>query len=600
MRVEDSLAQGWELHQRGDHAQAERLYQLALAANPYEADAWCYLGILRHDQKRFDEATSAYERAIALRPDFAVAYNNLGNTLAALERREEAIACFDRAIAIRPGYANALRNRGASLSWLGRLDEAIDCFRQAISLAPNDAQAHTFLGVAYLLQGRYAQGWPEYQWRSKSHATAAHRFRQPEWKGESLDGKTILLIAEQGLGDTIHFVRYARRLRERFACRVVLACQKSLIPLLSSAPGLDAVIPQGAELNVYDVYAPLLNVPGIMGDTLETIPAEVPYLHADRERVDRWKHELQRHQEMRIGIVWQGNPSHEADRMRSAPLASFAPLWSLRGVKFLSLQKGAGETQLASVSPSLPVIPLGARLDNEGFAFLDTAAVLSALDLVITVDTSICHLAGALGVSTWLALAHVPDWRWGLIGESTPWYPTMRLFRQTRRGDWSSVFNAMTRELANRHGGPRSKSNVAPDHGKFPNRIQTRVMVEISPGELIDKITILEIKAERIRDEAKLENVRHELETLTQVRERSVPASPELESMTAQLKAINETLWKVEDAIRECERSANFGAEFIELARSVYRANDHRAKLKREINLVLGSAIVEEKSYAAY
>lgn len=447
MSTADQLRQGWRVHQAGDHAAAERFYLEVLNAEPQNAIAWCYLGILRHDQKRYDDAEAAYRRALALHPQFPVAYNNLGNTLNAMDRREEALACFDQALAIQPDYANAWKNKGAALTWLGRLDEAVACFRRALTLAPNDPQTHRDLGVVYLLQGRYREGWPEYEWRWQSPQMTLPSLRQPKWDGGSLDGKTLFLLAEQGLGDTVHFIRYAARLKQRYDCRIIVACHKPLMALVSTAPGVDAVIPHNAEPNEYDVYAPLLSVPGILGEGPGSFPADIPYLHATPERVAYWRQELACYGGLRVGIVWQGNPGFEADRMRSASLTAFGPLGQLKGITLFSLQKGVGEEQLEQLGGRFDVVPLGRRLDVQGPPFADTAAVLQSLDLVIAVDTVIGHLAGALGRPVWLALAHVPDWRWGMRGDRTEWYPTMRLFRQTRRADWSTVFEPMAQAL---------------------------------------------------------------------------------------------------------------------------------------------------------
>jgi hypothetical protein len=286
----------------------------------------------------------------------------------------------------------------------------------------------------------------------------------------------------------------------------------------------------------------------------------------------------------RVGIAWQGDPSYRWDRDRSIPLRHFAPLGRVAGVRLISLQKGPGMEQLREVSGLFPVIDLGPRLDESAGAFMDTAAAMKNLDLVITSDTAVAHLAGAMGVPVWLALAFAPEWRWLLEREDSPWYPHMRLFRQSRRGDWEGVFARMAGELRRKIGAAAPLELHAP----------------LAPGELIDKITILEIKMERIRDTTKLANVRVELAELAAVHERCLPSSAELAGLTSALKAVNEELWQVEDELRECERAGDFGPRFIQLARSVYQNNDRRAALKRQINEQLGSRLIEEKSYAAY
>lgn len=451
------LTEGWRLHQAGDLAGAERVYRQALQVDPQDANAWCYLGMACHDQDRFDEAVAAYRRAIQLRPQFPVAFNNLGNTLRLQRRLDEALASFDHALRLKPDYVNAFKNKGTALVWEGRLEEALACYQQALQLAPDDAETHKNLGVIWLLQGNFDQGWPAYEWRWQTNETALPRYPQPLWDGSSLDGRTILLTAEQGLGDTIHFIRYAAVLKERFRCRVLASCPKRLLPLLRTCPGIEALIPQGDPTPPFDVFVPLLNIPGILRDRPETFPAQVPYLRADAALVEQWRAELASGPEVKVGIVWQGNRQHHADRMRSMPLAAFAPLGQLAGVRWFSLQKGAGVEQLESLAGRLEVLDLGDRLDETTGAFMDTAAVLANLDLVICSDTAIAHLAGALGVPVWVALSYVPDWRWLLDRPDTPWYPTMRLFRQSRVGDWAGVFQRLATALQERFPALRRK-----------------------------------------------------------------------------------------------------------------------------------------------
>jgi hypothetical protein len=287
----------------------------------------------------------------------------------------------------------------------------------------------------------------------------------------------------------------------------------------------------------------------------------------------------------KIGIAWQGNRKYSLDHQRSVGLAEFAPLAELRGVHLVSLQKGPGSEQLGAFAGRWPATDLGVRLDETTGAFMDTAAVMKHLDLIVTSDTSIPHLAGALGVPVWVVLPCLPDWRWLLNREDSPWYPTMRLFRQERAGDWGSVFRRIAEEVS------RLMNNQA---------CPKPVLVEVSLGELLDKITILQIKRERISDPSKRANVQRELETLEAARGELGPPPPELARLSDELKHVNEALWDIEDAIRLCERNQDFGPRFIELARAVYHQNDHRGHLKRQVNDLLGSRLREEKAYTSY
>jgi hypothetical protein len=382
----------------------------------------------------------------------------------------------------------------------------------------------------------------------------------------------------------LQFIRYAPLVRERGG-RVLVACQRPLLRLLESCPGIDRIIAQGDPIPAFDVHAPLLSLPRLFGTTLATVPANVPYLAADPDLVERWRRELESTPGFKIGIAWSGSASYRRDRLRSIPLARFAPLAELPGVHLVSLQKGSGRDQIRQVATRWPLIDLGARLDEVSGAFMDTAAVIKNLDLVVVIDSAVAHLAGALGAPVWVATSFVPDWRRLLDRDDDPWYLTARLFRQTRRDDWDDVFR-------------RIAEAVRPKLAR-PGALRP-ITVEIAPGELLDKLAILEIKAERIADPAKLRNVRAELAALTAVRARCVPDWPELQPFITELKVVNEAIWQVEDEVRLCERRGDFGPYFIELARSIYRSNDRRAALKRAINKRLGSPLLEEKAYRAH
>lgn len=446
--VTDELNRGWQVHQQSGPAAAEPIYREVLKSRPDSANAWCYLGMACHDQNRFDEAVECYRRAVGLQPVFPIAFNNLGNTLRMQRRLTEAVAAFDEALRQRPGYLNAIKNKGTALLWEGRIDEADEAYRQAAALAPSDAEVRKNIGVIELLTGRLSDGWRNYESRFEAAPGVLPRIDAPRWDGSPLAGRTLLLAAEQGMGDTLHFARYVPWLKRREACRIVLYCQAGLGELMATLPGVDVVASNRLPPPPCDVWAPLVSVPGIAGHVEPgQFPAEIPYLTAPPERVAAWKHEAAAWGGVKIGIVWQGNRQYQADRYRSAPLAAFEPLASLHGTTLISLQKGDGEEQLDEIGGRFDVVPLGARLDIAGGAFLDTAAVMKQLDLVVTVDTSAAHLAGALGVPVWLALAQVPDWRWFLERSDSPWYPSVRLFRQRSMGEWESVFAEMADAL---------------------------------------------------------------------------------------------------------------------------------------------------------
>ncbi|MBI3409948.1 MAG: tetratricopeptide repeat protein [Planctomycetes bacterium] len=566
---------------KGELDEALLLCRQALQLQPEFAEAHNNTGLILQRLERWDEAATSFREALRLRPDLVEAHISLANLCWRNDLFDEAIAHCDEILRLKPSLGVGHTIYGAVLFKLGRFDEARARFDQAIRVQPDLAEAHFNRAQLWLQRGDFQEGWREYRWRWKCKDFVVRASQRPYWDGSPLAGKTILLCVEQGLGDTMQFIRYAPRVKQQ-AARVILACSKALIPLLSRAPGIDQVVAQDGDIPKVDTHVPLLNLPYHFKTTLDTIPKRVPYLFADETLVARWRGELTAFPGFKVGIAWKGGIQHPLDKTRSISLDHFAPL-AQDGVHLLSLQKGPGTEQLEAINGRFTVANLGRWLDEASGAFMDTAAVMKGLDLIITADTSIAHLAGSLGVPVWVALAFVADWRWLLDRDDSPWYPTMRLFRQNAPGNWEDVFARMAAELA------LLVKNV---HRPLS------VPIEISPGELIDKITILEIKRARITDSAKLANVIAELGILAAARDRTVASSPQLTELTAAIRKVNEALWEVEDAIRVCERSKNFGPGFIDLARSVYRHNDHRADIKRQINELLGSKLIEEKSYS--
>jgi tetratricopeptide (TPR) repeat protein len=397
-------------------------------------------------QGNLEAALAAWQQVLAAHPESAGAFTNVGALCNRLGRFEEALALFDQALRLEPGLVEALNNQGAALRSLGRLEEALACFESALRIRPDYADAH--LGRAYtlLLAGRMAEGWAELEWRCRcpDFGTPTAPGPQPAWDGAALRERTLLLRAEQGLGDMLQFIRYAALIHEQFGPgQIVVEAQPQLLPLLRSCPGVDQVIPQGGTRPLFHVHAFLLSLPGLMGTLLDSIPAAVPYLAVNEELATRWREILSRLPGFKVGIVWQGQSGNLMDRVRSVPLAEFAPLAEVEGIHLISLQVGPGIEQLAH--GRFPITELGSRFDPASFA--DVAAVVKNLDLMITVDTALAHLAGALARPVWVALAFSPDWRWLLGREDSPWYPTMRLFRQERSGDWRSVFARMREAL---------------------------------------------------------------------------------------------------------------------------------------------------------
>jgi Flp pilus assembly protein TadD len=464
------FAAAFQLHQAGRLGEAEQLYRQVLAGDPGHSDGLHMLGVLAGQTGRTDlaaeligraiarapgcaayhanlgnvlreqgdlpAATASFRRALALRPDFPEAHNNLGTALQELGEPEPALACFRRALALRPDYADALGNLGNALRDLGLAEAAVSCLRQAVRLRPGLAPAHHNLALALLACGEMAEGWQEYEWRWQAPPLAGSQraWARPQWHGEAAPGRTLLIHAEQGFGDTLQFCRLAPLAASRFA-RVILEVPPPLVRLVRTLRGVDQVVAAGDALPAFDLQCPMLSLPRALGTTLEGIPATVPYLHADAAEAAVWRARLGG-PGLRVGLAWAGNPRRHlravaaVDRRRSLPPELLAPLLAQPGPRFVSLQKD-GPPALADAK----VIDLMAEVHD----FAATAALIENLDLVISVDTAVAHLAGALGRPVWLLDRFDSCWRWLGARRDSPWYPTLRRYRQPRWGDWASV-----------------------------------------------------------------------------------------------------------------------------------------------------------------
>jgi tetratricopeptide (TPR) repeat protein len=492
---------GAVLSDQGKHAEAVANFDQALALSPDHAEAFNNRGNALKNLRRFDDALASYDRALALKPDYAEAYNNRGNMLAQLKRfeealtsferayalrpdsvalsnsgnalkelgrydealvnfdkalglspayaeiinnrgnvlkdmgrLEEALASYDKAVALRPDYAEAFSNRGNVLTELRRFEEALASYASAVAADPSYAQAHWNEALIRLLTGDYERGWIKAEWRWKCPALGLpqRNFAQPLWLGaEPVDGKTILIHNDQGLGDALHFCRYVPLLAERGA-HVIVEIQEPLRQLMSGLAGVSRCISKTQQLPEFDIHCSMGSLPLAFGTRLGTIPSVTPYLHAPAD--SNWEARLGRKERPRIGLVWSGNPRHLNDRKRSIALSTLSALFDVDAT-FVSLQKEMRPGDEVILKERNDILNVGPSLDH----FADTAAVISHLDLVISVDTSVAHLAGALGRPVWILLPFAPDWRWLLDRDDSPWYPTARLFRQTESREWPSV-----------------------------------------------------------------------------------------------------------------------------------------------------------------
>ena len=463
---------GMALMQVNRQKEALASFDKALALDPAFADAWYNRGVALKDLGVFEKAVDSFDKALALRPDdaeahnnralaamslgghaealesldkalaldpnFAAAHTNRGNAFTRLKRPADALASYDKALALRPDLAEAWCNRADALHELNRPDDAVASFGKALALRPDLAEAHFGLSLTLLALGRYKEGFRHHEWRKKrSQPDGGQSFSEPVWLGDRpIHGKTLFIHPELFLGDMINFCRYAP-LAVAMGAKVILGVQQPLRRLLSSLSPAITIIGENERPPRFDFHCPLMSLPLAFGTTEQTVPRTVPYLHAEPERIAAWKNRIGGHG-FRICICWQGSAA-SVEMDRSFPVRSFLGISRLADVRLISLQTGDGTEQLADLPKGMeveayPGSPTTLR------PFEDTAAMMANLDLVITCDTAIAHLAGALGRPAWIALKQVPDWRWGLRGDATPWYPTARLFRQTTRNDWTTVF----------------------------------------------------------------------------------------------------------------------------------------------------------------
>ena len=448
--IADELAVAIAHYRAGRLDDATDLYRGILAREPGNADIHNSLGIVLAVGRRLPEALAAFNQALALDPNHGMARNNLGNVHRELGDLAASAACYRETLQRNPDHALAHSNLGMVLHEEGRLEDAIVHFERAISLQPEYAEARLNLSLVRLLLGDFARGWREFEWRWRvpGFEPAARGFAQPRWQGGKLGGARILLHAEQGVGDTLQFLRYVPLVAARGG-RVVLRVQPELARLLAGLEGAETVLRTGDPLPEFACHCPLLSLPSVFQTDLPSIPQGIPYVRPDPQDAARWRTTLGNMAGLRVGLVWSGRPEHRWDRHRSLPMEFLEPLARVRGASFVSLQKGPAAADTASALHGMGIRDIGGQLRD----FADTAAAIDPLNLVITVDTAIAHLAGAMGKKVWVLLAKVPDWRWLLDRADSRWYPSARLFRQPAAGDWHSVIDevkiALKYHLAN-------------------------------------------------------------------------------------------------------------------------------------------------------
>jgi tetratricopeptide (TPR) repeat protein len=441
--LQAKLNQGIALHRQGKLADAERCYGEILQRQPKHFDALHLLGVIARQTRRTERGVELIKRAIGLKPNIAQAHNNLGNALRDLKRPAEALASYDRAIALEPDLAVAHSNRGAVLMDLKCLTEALASYDKAIALKPDDAEINWKQSLCLLVMGHFEQGLRQYEWRKKRDVPiGARSYPQPVWLGEqNIAGKTLFIYWEQGLGDTIQFCRYAKHVEGRGA-KVIVSVQQPLCRLLKQISPTIRVLRPNEEPTDFDYHCPLLSLPLALGTTLETIPRERQYLKSDEELRSIWSARLPPKTKPRIGVVWSGGTAHTNLFYRSMELQQFLPIFG-PDAEWICLQKEISEKDFAILRQFGRVAFFGGDLRD----FSDTAALLDLMDLVITIDTSVAHLAGAMGKPVWILLDYNSDWRWLLDRDDSPWYPSVKLFRQQQIGNWATATDQVKNEL---------------------------------------------------------------------------------------------------------------------------------------------------------
>lgn len=440
---------GAALKQTHRYEEATAAYEQALSMRPDHFDAQMNLAAIRRLQGNLPEAIAGYRKAVAMRPSQPLAHYQLANALDDDNQVDAAIDEFEKAIALQPNYADAECSLAATLHRVGRYEQAIAACRRGIAISSDVPLLKFNLALMLLLQGQFEEGWQlhEARWDVDKFKGRQINFLAPRWDGSDLSGKTILLYGEQGYGDTIQFSRYISMIRDRGA-KVILGVLPPLVRLFRNFPGVDQVFAEHNPSMKYDFHYPLMSLPLMFKTTLETIPAAVRYISADPLLASQWRKRIPDDPgKPKIGLSWAGRPTHPGDRLRSLPLASLATLADVPNTWFCSLQKGDAADQANLLPNGFEVTNFSQQIND----FADAAAIIEHLDLVITVDTATAHLAGAMGKRVWVLLPFVPDWRWMLGRTDSPWYPTMRLFRQTAPGDWAPVIEALRQSLIDLH-----------------------------------------------------------------------------------------------------------------------------------------------------
>jgi len=603
------------LHKNKRDHEAIRYLKKYLEKNPDSFNATLLLGKSTRNIDDLEGAKKLFRKAVEMRPESTMVLVELANTLNMLFETQEALELYKKALEKNPNQPSIIYNYAYTLKKLGYVQESIPVYKQVLKNNPKYAQAHFSLALAYLLLGDFARGWEEYEWRWEAYKEQKKTFDQPVWDGDNIAGQTILLCAEQGLGDTFQFIRYAIILKNMGA-RVIVQTQRPLTTILKLCPYIDEVIPRGKPLPHFDCYAHLMSLPLILKTRVDTVPDLVPYLYADPKLETYWKEKLSQDKNFKIGICWQGNKGYRTQALKHAVAAKsmhaqlFKPLAELPGVSLYCLQKMNGEEQLKEID--FDIHTFGPDFDKSNGRFMDTAAIIKNLDLVITVDTSICHFAAALGTPVWTILPLPADWRWMLKTDKTPWYPNMKLFRQEQVDGWQDIMQQVVTQLCALLGITNQTTNTQntreelqedlPDNNINDTKENTQKdssgqnfnisfnnTQDMQFQEVLDKLIILKIIYDNTQDskiEQKLKKIEQQLRNISHLYNTG---SESLDELSEKLYDINSQLVAIDQELSEIKVISVFNPAFTALTKRAQYVHNVKQHVKDQISQVVKS-----------
>ncbi len=610
------------------HDEAINIYHKGIEVNPENADLHHRLGLVYKHKDKFNEAVEQLRIATEKNPQSNVYKLELANTLHLIDGSMEALELYEKVLEQNPNNHHVLYNFGYTLKKMGYIKRALEVYNHILAENPDYALARFSRSLSFLTLGDWHQGWPEYEWRWTAYNESPKKFDCPVWEGEDIAGKRILIYAEQGLGDTIQFARYAE-LVKNMGAYVIVQTQRALKDLLTLCPYIDEVYARGEALPYFDTHIAMMSLPMIFKTEIETTPQNVPYIFAKPELVSHWAEQLKDDHNFKIGICWQGNPNYRTQFLRQAVAGKsmhvkhFAPIAQLEGVSLYNLQKMGGEEQLKELGDNINIKSFGPELDSTNGRFMDTVAIMKNLDLILTIDTGTCHVAAALGVPTWNLLPNPSDWRWMLDRNDTPWYDNMRLFKQPKPGDWAGSIAACRKALIPILNGKTTVAAVTAEKGSYKETRPFQVaqleqnITQAREEQTQDSIckmgtshVVFEPIGNNNTSSVNYKAIQHDMPTphKTKVSKKNSAYQEALQqlaqehpnvktfmdkqkiekadvhALTTQLISINKQLWQLDKELKDNTPSV-FNEEFVKLAEKIVNTLQHKKYIKHRLKL---------------